>query len=103
MGSTRTPPVFLNTGAGQPPNNKTITTVSTEILAANSNRVWCFLTNDGFQDVWIAVGHPAVVGKGIFLAKNGGKEKIDLNAHNNEAINGIVAADTSTVALQEAI
>ena len=95
-------PKILNTGAGQAvPAAVSVTTSSTEILAANTARKWCFLTNIGNKDVWIAIGQTAVGSRGLLLRKQGGSLALTAQLMSTEAINGITSAGTGSMIVQE--
>ncbi len=75
---------------------------SQEILAANINRIGAAIVNDGAQNIYLAIGHPAEVNKGIFLAAGGGSYEINAVNLTTQAINGIAVADGGHVTKQEA-
>ena len=79
----------------------TIATTSTEIVAANANRVTLYLTVTGARDVFIGIGVPAVFGEGIKIDKNGGQFTFDSSGVSTAAINGISDVTTTTVAFTE--
>lgn len=90
-----------NIGAGQTPNSVSVSNSSTQIIAANASRKWCFLTNIGNKDVFVAVGQTALVNKGFLLGKNGGGVLMDASAISLEALNGITSAGASVIMFQE--
>ena len=102
MPVSTTPAVETNTGKGKPPSTATATTTSSTLLAADSNRKWCVLTNVGNKDVFLAFGQTAEVDKGAVLLGNGGSLVLGDEFHTTEDINGITAAATSTVLFSEA-
>ena len=57
---------------GQAPVGVNVTTESTEILAANSNRQWAVVVNDSDAVIYAAVDQDAELNKGIRLNANGG-------------------------------
>ena len=73
-----------------------------EILASNDNRVGALIVNDGVQDIYLAIGHPAEVNKGIFLSSGGGFYEVNYTNPTTQAINGIAVADGGHVTKQEA-
>ena len=91
----------LNTGSGQTPGNKSVSNSHTEIIASNSDRKWCYLTNIGKKDVWLAIGKTALTNKGLLLGKNGGSMVFDGSILSTEAINGITGTGSSIVIFQE--
>ena len=91
----------INTGNGQIPDSVSITNTSGEILAANTIRKWCYLTNLGSRDVFIAIGQTALINKGILLGKQGGSLDLDSDIMSEETINGITLSGSSTVIFQE--
>ena len=63
----------LNSGA-------TVTTTSALLVAGNSARSKLAIVNTGAYNVYLSKGVPAVVGKGIMIAANGGSTSYqDLN------------------------
>ena len=75
---------------------------SQQILAANINRIGAAIVNDGTQDIYIAIGHDAVVNKGIFLAAGGGSYEINTTNLTTLVINGIAVAAGGHLTKQEA-
>lgn len=91
----------LNYGDGQTPDNVSVTTSSTEIAAASESRKWIILSNIGNKDVFIAIGQPALVDKGILLHRDAGQLLFSAELLSDQAINGITSSGSSTVAFQE--
>lgn len=91
----------INFGAGQTPDNVTITNSSTQILAANTSRKWCIMTNTGNRDIFVAMGQTALVNKGILIGRNGGSLTLTASALSTEAINGITTGGSSSMTYQE--
>lgn len=87
--------------SGQTPGTTSVTDSSTEIVATNTSRRWCFLTNIGSQDVYVAIGQTAILNRGILLAANGGSLAMGADTMSTEAINGITSTGTSNVIFQE--
>ncbi len=56
-----------------------VTTSSQIVLAANEQRKYAIIINTSNTDVWLRLGSSAVVGQGIFVAKNGFAYEIDQN------------------------
>ena len=75
---------------------------SSEILAANLNRIGAVIVNDGAQDIYLAMGADAEVNKGIFLGAAGGFYEITTVNLTTQAINGIAVADGGHITKQEA-
>lgn len=92
----------LNRGVGQTPVTTVVGDTNTEIIPANNNRVLVVLTNIGKNDMSIACDASAVLGRGIFLGRNGGNMVIDSTAFTEGPINGICeSGKSSTVTYQE--
>lgn len=51
-------------------------TSTTELVAANVNRTYLLIQNDGATDVYLKFGADAVVGEGIRLNANGGSYEV---------------------------
>lgn len=81
--------------------NVVVATDAADVLAANTTRRYAGIVNDhASQGVYLALGVDAVVGKGIYLAPNGGS--FELNANN--MFHGRVSAIGSgagTLSIQE--
>ena len=90
-----------NFGAGKIPTNVTVTSSSTEIVAANTARKWLVLTNIGNGDVYVAVGQTALSHKGALLGKGGGSVSLGVDMITTEAINGITSAGSAIVMILE--
>ena len=88
---------YNNSNIGSIPVSNT----STIIVARNSKRKYCALTNKGPQDVWVNIGKLPVFGEGILLGKNGGSYEIDQSKLHTGTIAGITLAGTSNVAFLE--
>ncbi len=92
---------LLNVGAGAAPTTTTVTNSSTEILAANSDRKWCLVTNIGGRDVYVAIGQTAILNRGALLKKQGGSFLMDRDFMSFETLNGITASGSSAVIVLE--
>jgi len=77
--------------------------VSTELVAANVNRVGCDITNDSKEVIYIARGNPAVMGSGNRLNASGGSYRIGTSNLFLGAINGICAGGEANVCISEEI
>ena len=86
---------------GQTPETTSVSNSSTEIVAANTNRRWCLLTNIGSNDVYGAIGQTAILNRGFLLAANGGSITLGADICSTQAINGITSTGTSNVIFQE--
>ena len=73
------------------------------VLAANTNRRYALIQNDGAVDVYIKIGATAVANQGIRVAANGGFFEIGPAFGNltHLAINGITASGTATMLVTE--
>ncbi len=87
-------------GIGQAPRGVAVGTSSTEILATNANRKHAIIVNDSDVDIWLAIGQPAEVHKGIRLNARGGALVISKRADlfSVQAINGIHESTGTKVA-----
>ena len=101
MTVTRTPAEVINLGVGDAPSSITVTTTSTQILAFNSARNWCILTNIGNKDIYMAAGQTAIVNNGIFLSKGGGTFEMTSGVMFINGLNGITASGSSVIVFQE--
>jgi len=54
-----------------------VTDASVIVVVANEQRADLEIVNDSDFNVWLARGNVAVVGSGIFLARNGGSYTMD--------------------------
>jgi len=97
-----TPPETNNVGVVTAPQVVTVTAISTEIVSENTSRQWCALTNEGNKDVFVSMGSPAEVDKGVVLFSRGGSIVFGGDFTSTQAINGIVLAGNSKVATLEA-
>jgi len=75
---------------------------STEILAANANRVYALVVNDSNETIYLALGVAAVLHKGIRINANGGSYEIDSANFFIGAINGISTSGSKNVTIAEA-
>ena len=78
-------------------------TTSAVVLAADPKRRYAILCNTGSTDCFLAIGTPAMAGKGILLKSNGGAYELLAQNLTHAAISAITSADTTTVAIQEGI
>lgn len=83
-------------------DGKTVTTSTGEVLAANASRRNAVIVNYGATNgAFLGIGVPAVAGKGIYLAPNGGSYEINDQNLNLLAINAITASSTTTLSIHE--
>ncbi len=70
-------------------------TASAEVIAANPDRKYLLLTNDGTATAYLALGTSAVLNAGLRLAANGGSYEMTRGAANvySGAINGIASVN----------
>ena len=77
---------------------KTVTTATTEILAANPSRIYALIQNDSDTVQYLAFGTDAVANTGVRLAVNG---SFEMGRHTNNlnglAINGINGTGSKVV------
>ncbi len=90
-----------NIGTGQAVDSTTVTTSTTEIVAANTSRAFILMINTSVNDVFMGVDVAATLDTGILLPKNGGTFSMDSTAMSTGAINGITRTGTSLVLFQE--
>lgn len=67
-------------------------TSDASIIAANEQRKRLIICNGSTNNVWIAFGDTAVVGKGVFLAPSGGTFEVDPMEIFTGAVRGISEA-----------
>jgi hypothetical protein len=72
---------------------------STAVLAANANRIFAEFVNDSANVIYLALGDPAVMNRGIRLNASGGSFEIGLSNLYTGAVKAIsgVAASNLTV------
>lgn len=74
---------------------------STQVLAANDDRVYAAIVNDSDEDVYLARGQTAVMNQGIRINSGGGSYEItELNPWTG-VVNAISASGSKTVTVQE--
>lgn len=79
----------------------TCATTTTVLVAGNTSRKGLVITNTGANPVFLGLGEPAVLNKGIYLAANGGMwEDNEMNLFRS-AINGIASSSSSNISIQE--
>lgn len=81
---------------------KTIGIASAELLPPNENRKRVIITNGhATQSLWVSFGEAAVIGKGCYLAPNGGSLEIPPDELYVGQINGIASGAGTTVGVVE--
>ena len=85
---------------GTPVSNTSVTVgaTSTEIAAANTDRVEIIIVNDSDEEVYLAQGAAAVMNKGIRLNRRGGTY---ISGIFTGVINGICASGSKNVCVSE--
>lgn len=86
---------------GQTPISVNVSTISTQLLAANENRRFIVLSNNGLQDVFIAIGNTATVDTGLILEKGEITSLFAETESSKESINAVTFANTSDIAILE--
>lgn len=83
-------PIIANPQYTTPANTGVnVTTASTAILAANSDRLYAIIVNASDTLIYLGIGAAAVAGKGIYLKANGGSYEINWTNLYTGAIYGI--------------
>ena len=90
----------LNTGSGNAPGSVVLSGTSVEIIPANTNRKWAYITNNSSRLAFLAIGTAASVDVGLRLA-GGAILTIDSTNHTTDAINGIQDNLNVDIAFQE--
>ena len=90
-----------NTVTMAAPATATVSTASVVVLAANANRKYAAIVNDGGQPIYLAFGAPAVVGSGIRLNGNGGTYEITNANLTTQDIRAIRSSGSAPVTVQE--
>lgn len=79
-------------------SSTTVTTSSIQVIATSTGRQFASISNDGANDVYLAVGQSAVRGKGIYL-KAGNTFTIDEKNLFTGAVNAIATTSTSNLSV----
>lgn len=81
-----------------------VTTASSAVLLAASDRIYAMIRNNGGYNLWIGKGVPAVVGEGQYLAPGEWYEILASKNNFTGAINGIMEDGASVnVPVEEAV
>lgn len=77
----------------------TVTTASTQILAAFADRTYGLIVNDGAVDIYIKLGGTAVAHEGILVKADGGSYEWghDFGNGYQGVVNGITASGSAVV------
>lgn len=94
---------YVNRNNGGVPGSVDVASTSTTISPANTGRSNLLICNDSDTTIYLALGHTAVVGKGIRLNANGGAYEINNINLFVGAVNGIhaTAGSLKRVCVQE--
>ncbi len=87
------------------PASVSVGTSTTVVLAENGARTYLLLVNDSDTTIYLAVGAPAVVNKGIRVNANGGAFEMIRDVGGNfshQAVNAISSAAGKNLTIQEA-
>lgn len=88
--------------SGEAPSTASVTNVDSIIVPANPNRVWVSFTNLGSKNVFLGLGQPAELNKGIGLIQNQGETEFKASDIGVEAIHAITTGGVAAVlAIQE--
>lgn len=90
-------------GATVTNGNKSVTTSSSEIFAADSTRKTLILTNNSDYDVWLGLGEAAVVDDGLLLAAGGGYVKFDKDGMYEGSITAIADGTNTNIAFTQGV
>jgi hypothetical protein len=94
-------PNITQFSVGAPASATVDSGASTAIVPANVLRKYLAITNDSSVDVYIAIGVPAIVNKGVLLKANGGSIVFGGETLITGAVNGIAASSTANVSFME--
>ena len=86
-----------------PPANISVGNTSTQVLAANPNRKYAAIVNDSSEVVYLGLGSPAVINKGIRLNARGGAFEITAVNLFCGAIYGIAATASNNLTVVEGV
>ena len=77
-----------------------ITTTQQRVLAGNPARIYALLVNDGTDDIYLGMGVPAVLNRGIRVNNGGGSYEINLMNPWHGSIHA-VSSGTPNLLIQE--
>jgi len=80
----------------------TVGATTTVVLTATSGRLFAVLVNDSDEAMYISIGTPAVMNKGIRLNATGGTLRISGDELTSGAINAICASGSKVLCVLEA-
>jgi len=79
----------------------TLSATQQRILGKNLARVYALLINDGTDDIYLGMGIPATVNRGIRLNNGGGSYEINLTNPWQGEIYAVAASGTPALLVQE--
>ena len=79
----------------------TLSATQQRVLGDNIARVYALLVNDGTDDIYLGMGIPAIVNRGIRLNNGGGNYEINLTNPWHGEIYAVAAAGTPALLVQE--
>jgi hypothetical protein len=94
-------PNITQFSAGAPDSATVDSGASTQIVAANYLRKYLAITNASAVDVYISIGTPAILNKGVLLKANGGSIVFGGQTLVTGAVNGIAASATANITFME--
>jgi len=80
---------------------KTLSTTQEKILDKNPARVYALLVNDGTEDIYLGMGIPAIVNRGIRVNNGGGSYEINLMNPWHGEIYAVAASGTPLLLIVE--
>lgn len=84
------------------PDDQSIGTSTTEIVASDNDRKAIFIVNDSANTIFIGIGGDAVMNKGIRINANGGALLLSGATRTTQAIDGISGTAASNITVHEA-
>ncbi len=95
-------PTKGRTVAWAAPTFVTVGVASTIVLLVGVNRLGAVFVNDSSATIYLGIGGPAVIGRGIRLNANGGSYEINLQNLTTQNVNAIATAASSNLTVHEA-
>ncbi|GAI27527.1 unnamed protein product [marine sediment metagenome] len=80
---------------------KPLSTTQIMVLDKNPSRTYALFVNDGAELIYLALGIPAIVNRGIRLNANGGNYEINLTNPWHGSVHAIAKAGTPDLTIQE--